>query len=63
MRRAKATLTPIKVSIVRLMHHQREPGWRRHRAMANGSLEMISQAGEAEGIRFLKGSSKNNDLS
>src|SRR5882762_2299536 len=46
MRRAKATLTPIKVSIVRLMHHQREPGWRRHRAMADGSLDMISQAGE-----------------
>jgi membrane fusion protein, multidrug efflux system len=42
----KATLTPIKVSIVRLMHHQREPGWRRHRAMADGSLDMISQAGE-----------------
>src|SRR5882757_6746960 len=46
MRRAKATLTPIKVSIVRLMHHQREPIWRRHRAMADGSLDMISQAGE-----------------
>src|SRR4051812_43983317 len=42
---AQATLTTIKVSIVRLMHHQREPGWRRHRAMANGSLDMVSQAG------------------
>src|SRR5258708_5723493 len=46
MRRAKATLTPIKVSIVRLMHHQPEPVWRRHRAMEDGSLDMMSQAGE-----------------
>src|SRR5258708_5026889 len=46
MRRTNATLTPIKVSVVRLMHHQLEPVWRRPRAMEDGSLDMMSQAGE-----------------
>jgi hypothetical protein len=41
----RATLTTIKVSMVRLMHHPGEPG-RKYRVMANGGLDMTSQVGK-----------------